>query len=214
MVRYRECQRNHAAHLGGHVLDGCGEFMPAGEDGTPEALKCAACNCHRNFHRREANGETTTTSTPQLLPRPPLTTANCYVSFTSTTPNLIKPQKNVTISPRTLTPHHNHQPPRPPLMGPLGGGAAAESSSEDRAGNFPAAAEQYYGVSKKRFRTKFTAEQKEKMAEFAERIGWRIWRQSEGEVQRFCEEVGIKRKVFKVWLHNNKQAIKRINKQS
>uniref|UniRef100_A0A0C9RMH1 TSA: Wollemia nobilis Ref_Wollemi_Transcript_10920_1432 transcribed RNA sequence n=1 Tax=Wollemia nobilis TaxID=56998 RepID=A0A0C9RMH1_9CONI len=32
-VRYRECMKNHAANLGGHVTDGCGEFMPSGEKG-------------------------------------------------------------------------------------------------------------------------------------------------------------------------------------
>ncbi|XP_039015515.1 zinc-finger homeodomain protein 5-like [Hibiscus syriacus] len=42
VVRYRECLKNHAANIGGNVYDGCGEFMPSGEDGTLEALKCAA----------------------------------------------------------------------------------------------------------------------------------------------------------------------------
>nr|GLL22145.1 zinc-finger homeodomain protein 2-like [Ipomoea trifida] len=28
--------------------------MPAGEEGSFDGLKCAACNCHRNFHRKEA----------------------------------------------------------------------------------------------------------------------------------------------------------------
>lgn len=53
VVRYRECQRNHAASLGGHAVDGCREFMAAGADGTAAALACAACGCHRSFHRRE-----------------------------------------------------------------------------------------------------------------------------------------------------------------
>nr|GMC59623.1 zinc-finger homeodomain protein 2-like [Ipomoea batatas] len=53
--RYRECLKNHAVGIGGHAVDGCGEFMPAGEFGSLDALKCAACNCHRNFHRKEIN---------------------------------------------------------------------------------------------------------------------------------------------------------------
>eukprot|EP01018_Ginkgo_biloba_P038552 Gb_35888 [translate_table: standard] len=57
-VRYRECRKNHAASIGGYAVDGCGEFMPGGEEGTTAALKCAACNCHRNFHRRELESET------------------------------------------------------------------------------------------------------------------------------------------------------------
>ncbi|MCL7038353.1 hypothetical protein MKW94_021911 [Papaver nudicaule] len=48
---YGDCMKNHAAHMGLNVVDGCGEFMPGGEEGTPEALNCAACECHRNFHR-------------------------------------------------------------------------------------------------------------------------------------------------------------------
>ncbi|KAH7534111.1 hypothetical protein FEM48_Zijuj04G0202500 [Ziziphus jujuba var. spinosa] len=49
---YKECLKNHAAAIGGIATDGCGEFMPAGKLGTVEALKCSACNCHRNFHRK------------------------------------------------------------------------------------------------------------------------------------------------------------------
>ncbi|PON67316.1 ZF-HD homeobox protein, Cys/His-rich dimerization domain containing protein [Trema orientale] len=52
-VRYGECQKNHAAGVGGYAVDGCREFMASGEEGTTAALTCAACGCHRNFHRRE-----------------------------------------------------------------------------------------------------------------------------------------------------------------
>ncbi|KAK4341693.1 hypothetical protein RND71_040194 [Anisodus tanguticus] len=56
-VRYKECQKNHAASVGGYAVDGCREFMPCGEEGTPGSLSCAACGCHRNFHRREVETE-------------------------------------------------------------------------------------------------------------------------------------------------------------
>ncbi|KAF5181768.1 Mini zinc finger protein [Thalictrum thalictroides] len=56
-VRYGECQKNHAAKIGGYAVDGCREFMASGEEGTSGALKCAACSCHRNFHRREVEYE-------------------------------------------------------------------------------------------------------------------------------------------------------------
>jgi len=52
-VRYGMCQKNHAASTGGYALDGCREFIPSGNHGTELALVCAACGCHRNFHRRE-----------------------------------------------------------------------------------------------------------------------------------------------------------------
>ncbi|MCL7027825.1 hypothetical protein MKW94_005159 [Papaver nudicaule] len=57
IVKYEECRKNHAANIGGYAVDGCGEFMASGEEGTSASLKCAACNCHRNFHRREVANE-------------------------------------------------------------------------------------------------------------------------------------------------------------
>uniref|UniRef100_A0A0D9W546 ZF-HD dimerization-type domain-containing protein n=1 Tax=Leersia perrieri TaxID=77586 RepID=A0A0D9W546_9ORYZ len=57
---------------------------------------------------------------------------------------------------------------------------------------------------RKRFRTKFTAEQKERMREFAEKQGWRINRNDDGALDRFCLEIGVKRHVLKVWMHNHK----------
>ncbi|KAL1196172.1 Mini zinc finger protein 2 [Cardamine amara subsp. amara] len=57
-VRYGECQKNHAAPVGGYAVDGCREFMASrGEEGTVAALTCAACGCHRSFHRREIETE-------------------------------------------------------------------------------------------------------------------------------------------------------------
>lgn len=52
-TKYRECRRNHAILIGGFAVDGCGEFTPKGDQGTEEALLCDACDCHRNFHRKE-----------------------------------------------------------------------------------------------------------------------------------------------------------------
>ncbi|KAL8091507.1 hypothetical protein AgCh_033940 [Apium graveolens] len=54
-VRYAECQKNHAASIGGYAVDGCREFMANGEEGSTEAFNCAACGCHRNFHKREVD---------------------------------------------------------------------------------------------------------------------------------------------------------------
>ncbi|GAY55258.1 hypothetical protein CUMW_163060 [Citrus unshiu] len=62
-VRYAECQKNHAANIGGYAVDGCREFMASGENGTG-ALTCAACGCHRNFHRREEETEVVCEYTP------------------------------------------------------------------------------------------------------------------------------------------------------
>ncbi|KAL2497923.1 Zinc-finger homeodomain protein 6 [Abeliophyllum distichum] len=188
-IKYRECLKNHAAKLGGHVVDGCGDFMPSGEEGTPEFLRCAACDCHRNFHRKEVQGNTNSQRTPVLRSQ----------------------------SPPTMPPQHHKYTHTPPVMVAFGGNsgrAPADSSSEDlniydsSAGGHAVVHPSYSG-SKKRFRTKFSQEQKDKMHELAAKLGWRIQKHDEEEVQQFCNEMGIKREVFKVWMHNNKQAMKK-----
>ncbi|NP_001151888.1 ZF-HD protein dimerisation region containing protein [Zea mays] len=218
--RYRECLKNHAVGIGGHAVDGCGEFMPAGEEGTLDALRCAACGCHRNFHRKES---------PEGSPA-----ALVAYGGGAATPH------HHHFSPYYRTPagsyfHHHHQQQQPihmaaaghhtprPLalpstshswrddgddylsggmaaagpvsaLGPLGlGGGAGPSGSG--------------GSGKKRFRTKFTQEQKDRMLAFAERVGWRIQKHDEAAVQQFCDEVCVKRHVLKVWMHNNKHTL-------
>ena len=125
---YRECLRNHAASLGSYATDGCGEFtLDSG------GLQCAACGCHRNFHRK--------------------------VKYP---------------------------------VGPESPGAM------DYGGE---------GGSKKRFRSKFSADQKEKMLAFAEKLGWKLQRKDlDDEIERFCRSIGVSRQVFKVWMHNHKNS--------
>ncbi|CAI9282547.1 unnamed protein product [Lactuca saligna] len=194
-VRYRECLKNHAASMGAHVVDGCGEFMASGEENTPEGLKCAACECHRSFHRREVEGEPSATRVPSMSIHNP-------------------PPRSTTMQP----PHHQqphlryHHRQTPPIMVAFGGNSVAptESSSEDLdIYRTHAGRHMMEQPSKKRFRTKFSEEQKEKMHDFAERIGWKIQKQDEQEIREFCNEVGLKRQVFKVWMHNSKQAMKK-----
>jgi len=60
---------------------------------------------------------------------------------------------------------------------------------------------------KKRFRTKFSQDQKEKMHLFAEKMGWRMQKQDEAIVQQFCNEIGVGKGVLKVWMHNNKHTL-------
>ncbi|XP_043721668.1 zinc-finger homeodomain protein 8-like [Telopea speciosissima] len=59
---------------------------------------------------------------------------------------------------------------------------------------------------KKRARTKFTAEQKEKMLAFAEKLAWRIQRDQDAEIDHFCKVTAVSRQVFKVWMHNHKNS--------
>ncbi|XP_004509783.2 zinc-finger homeodomain protein 2-like [Cicer arietinum] len=52
-ARFKECRKNHSYGNGGYSLDGCLAFLPDGVEGTREFFICAACRCHRNFHRQE-----------------------------------------------------------------------------------------------------------------------------------------------------------------
>lgn len=181
-VKYRECLKNHAASLGGHATDGCCEFMPSGDEGTLEALTCAACNCHRNFHRREVEGE-------QHI------CADCkFHGFCER-----KRIDSLFPSPLPLASPTLLSPPPHMIMAFNPGAGIPDSDEFDGGLTSP-----HSSSLKKRFRTKFTPEQKEQMAAFAQKLGWRIQKHDEEAVQQFCTDVGIKRHVLKVWMHNNK----------
>ncbi|MQL77225.1 hypothetical protein Taro_009630 [Colocasia esculenta] len=199
-VKYRECLKNHAASIGGNALDGCGEFMPSGEEGTLEALKCAACSCHRNFHRKEIEGEAAGAAS-----------CECYGGHHHGHHHLkgrkVVGQKGVLISGTEAygySPAGNSLIPRPSphhMIMPLG---ALQTSESDEMEGVGGGGMSRAPMVKKRFRTKFTPEQKEKMLSFAEKVGWRLQKQEENVVQQFCQEIGVKRRVLKVWMHNNK----------
>ncbi|RRT58147.1 hypothetical protein B296_00043920 [Ensete ventricosum] len=176
-VRYRECLKNHAVAVGGQAVDGCSEFLAGGEEGTLDAHRCAGCSCHRNFHRREAEGGGGGAV---------LETVGYYHQFSPFygTPAITwwwpRPHSSSTGRSSSRGSDSN------PMMG--GGGMGTSGS----------------GGQRKRFRTRFTQEQKDKMLAFAESVGWRIQKHDEAAVQQFCDETCVKRHALKVWMHNNK----------
>ncbi|CAH8266536.1 unnamed protein product [Arabidopsis lyrata] len=195
VIKYKECLKNHAATMGGNAIDGCGEFMPSGEEGSIEALTCSACNCHRNFHRREIEGEQKTFFSPYL---------NHH--------QLPPPQRKLMFHHKMIKSPLPQQMIMPVGVTTAGSNSESEDLMEEDAGGSltfrqpppPPPSYSYGHNQKKRFRTKFTQEQKEKMMSFAERVGWKIQRQEESVVQQLCQEIGIRRRVLKVWMHNNK----------
>ncbi|XP_021771884.1 zinc-finger homeodomain protein 4-like [Chenopodium quinoa] len=187
MILYKECLKNHAASLGSHSTDGCGEFMPP--SGDNDAFLCSACGCHRNFHRKEEVEVAHVGSNNY--------TYLSYYHYQRNTSNITKNQVQECHQDKVtaLTARHgSHNSPS------LNVGPAATPSEND--------GEQIMvegmKMSKKRHRTRFTNEQKEKMLGFAQKTNWKIQRVDEGLVQQFCQEVGIKRRVLKIWMHNNK----------
>lgn len=171
VVVYKECLKNHAASIGGHAVDGCGEFM-ASPDSTPSdpiSLKCAACGCHRNFHRREPADD----SSPTHL------ISSHFIDFRH---HILPPIRRFSPSP---SPSPSPPPQQPQPVTPTA--VKAENPS-----------------GRKRFRTKFTQEQKDKMHSFSEKLGWKLQKCDEAAVDEFCHEIGVGKGVLRVWMHNNK----------
>ncbi|XP_073003886.1 zinc-finger homeodomain protein 2-like [Typha latifolia] len=197
--KYKECMRNHAAAIGGQAYDGCGEFMPGGVKGTLEALKCAACGCHRNFHRRDGgSGAGACDLYRPIHLKKPIPPTPGFMPFFAPPIPLPLPYNAIPPPPASAAPIH------------LGGDRSrAGSETPPRRGeedDDATAAHDFRSGSggRKRFRTKFTAEQKEKMQAFAEKLGWRIQKHDDVALDQFCLEIGVKRHVLKVWMHNNK----------
>ncbi|GMI86728.1 homeobox protein 31, ZINC FINGER HOMEODOMAIN 4, FLORAL TRANSITION AT THE MERISTEM2 [Hibiscus trionum] len=189
VVRYKECLKNHAAAIGGNATDGCGEFMPNGEEGSLEALVCSACNCHRNFHRKEIECDCPSNCCHRKLILVPH-------GYTLRSPHGIG-NPTAAAADTALNISSREEPPPPMIMSFKGGSIPSETDEKDDG--------RVARKSRKRFRTKFSQEQKEKMFSFAEKAEWRIQKLDESVVQQFCQEIGIKRRVLKVWMHNNKQ---------
>ncbi|GJN03810.1 hypothetical protein PR202_ga21290 [Eleusine coracana subsp. coracana] len=215
-TRYRECLKNHAVGIGGHAVDGCGEFMAAGEDGSIDALRCAACGCHRNFHRKEPSGSGADPAAAAAALSPIAAYGGAAAPHHQFSPYYRTPaaagylyhQHQPLMQQRPLalpsTSHHSDQGGDDMMSGMIGPMVVAPMVGMSLGSGGPSGS----GSSgKKRFRTKFTQEQKDRMLAFAERLGWRIQKHDEAAVQQFCEEVGVKRHVLKVWMHNNKHTL-------
>ncbi|XP_010257380.1 PREDICTED: zinc-finger homeodomain protein 9 [Nelumbo nucifera] len=198
VVSYKECLKNHAASIGGHALDGCGEFMPSpsATPTDPTSLKCAACGCHRNFHRREPDeGTHTVDYHHQQLQHHP----HQPIVARGRSPNSASP-------PPLLS---SYYPSAPHMLLALSTGlsGAPENHVSTTAAATTAATVTMTTTNpngRKRFRTKFSQEQKEKMHAFSERLGWKMQKTDEEVVEEFCNEIGVGKGVLKVWMHNNK----------
>ncbi|CAL5081443.1 unnamed protein product [Urochloa decumbens] len=252
---YRECLKNHAASLGGHAVDGCGEFMPspAANPADPTSLRCAACGCHRNFHRRAVEGSPPPPPPPAplALPAPPVPPSVLHshgqhhrggeetpedrlpgvADDSDSDSDASEYDEERSVSPPPPLPPHHHVPAAPVAQQPppqpayftipsashmllsLGGSGAQAAAGAQRlppaaqAQLTPASAPPHGGggaMPRKRFRTKFTAEQKQRMQELSERLGWRLQKRDEAIVDEWCRDIGVGKGVFKVWMHNNK----------
>ncbi|CAJ1963728.1 unnamed protein product [Sphenostylis stenocarpa] len=56
----------------------------------------------------------------------------------------------------------------------------------------------------RRRRTTFSRDQKIQMTRFADILGWKPHKGNREDIQRFCNDMGINRKIFVIWLNNNR----------
>ncbi|XP_062196827.1 zinc-finger homeodomain protein 10-like [Phragmites australis] len=230
---YRECLKNHAASLGGHAVDGCGEFMPspAADPADPASLRCAACACHRNFHRRLPEAPPTT----PLLALPPPPSQLAAVAAASMprplhdhralrgeeTPegylraagyddsdesdegsDFDESDRPLSPLPAPALPPPGYLPSAPHML--LALSTEAQGTSAPTVAPRPPAPGTMPAPARKRSRTKFSPEQKQRMQALSERLGWRLQKRDEAVVEDCCREIGVTKGVFKVWMHNNK----------
>ncbi|KAJ7940925.1 Zinc-finger homeodomain protein [Quillaja saponaria] len=137
-IVYKECKRNHALALNYVSIDGCVEFIKAGQDGAKEAFTSRACGCHRNFHRKE-------------IIYAPIMPTNTFVNSGS--------------APTMQLPHATHSDGgerRPQLD--VGVRRTAAGPRREAAP----------GPRRRRTKTVFTEEQKERLLSFAQRLGWEV----------------------------------------
>jgi len=195
----------------------------------PGSLRCAACGCHRNFHRRVPEAPP---SPPLLaLPPPPLLALpppqpsaardaralrgeeapedRLPAAFDDETESSDEEgsdfDEDRPLSPLpapAVGPPPGYLPPAPHMRLALGAGAPGASTPAPPPPG--PAAPPGAAAAPKRFRTKFSPEQKQRMQALSERLGWRLQKRDEAVVDESCREIGVTKGVFKVWMHNNK----------
>ncbi|CAN4110698.1 unnamed protein product [Withania somnifera] len=186
VVKYLECMHNYAATSMGYVLDGCGEFCPTGAPGTPESFICAACQCHRNFHRKMEVEEEVEAGLelPNLSVNHPR-----YGGPVVVIDNPIQRLRH----PRQMFDKNNVGTKMEMDEGDI---EVADQSNFKRKKNTSSSV-----------RMKLNPYQKERIWAFAEEVmGWR-WAGNNEQVIPFCSEIGITPEFLKNWINNNRRRI-------
>ncbi|KVI09120.1 zinc-finger homeodomain protein 11-like [Cynara cardunculus var. scolymus] len=203
------CLKNHAAGAGGYALDGCGEFMLA-PTSTPTdltTLKCDVCGCHRNFHYREVDQLQSPAERVDVIENPNQPQQHHHLPTTPTPTRLVAMANSSSIpnspTPSPISSSYNYYPAPPHMFFAFNPAGFPAPEPADRNGQSILTTGSN-GTRKKRFRSKFSQDQKAKMQEFAERIGWKMPKKEDETIAGFCNEIGVDKGVFKVWMHNHK----------
>lgn len=222
--RYGECRKNQAASTGTTAYDGCGEFVSAdpGED-SPD---CAACGCHRSFHLRE---ESTILEALKISPSrfrqifcSPYGEAAEEKTKRIATDRSSEEEAGRGKRAKTRFTAEQTEEMRS-YAEKLGWKVSNESrervkefcdgigvtrrklrvwmNNHSEANVRRLAGEE--GV--KRFKTKFTADQTERMRSYAEKLTWKVGPEDREETEGFCNEIGVNLNNFMTWMNNHKE---------
>ncbi|XP_024542672.1 zinc-finger homeodomain protein 2 [Selaginella moellendorffii] len=219
-VLYKECVRNINAENGGEeVHDGCQKFTAAGKDGSPEALKCAACGCHRNFHQQESEtptaikGSDLTQFADDILGVVKKTKRkNTHRAINLATQVLEHVSKLLNILAQVID-----DPDDTGKVAASGQNSKAKAKEEKRTSCEEALAVVVASSKdkaqspddstpkEKRKRTIFSAEQLTKLEALAESVHWSLGNIPKDQQASAAMEIGITVESLKYWFHNRKQ---------
>ncbi|KAG2302395.1 hypothetical protein Bca52824_031046 [Brassica carinata] len=225
--RYGECRKNQAASAGTTAYDGCGEFVSA----NPSGEDCAACGCHRSFHREESVSKTIL----EALKISPLQFRQIFCSPYGDGDTEAKNKKRIAAdrssgeeagrAKRSKTRFTAEQTERMRSYAEKVGWKVSSESRErvrefcDGIGvtrrNLRVWMNNHNGDNGrrlvdeegrvKRSKTKFTAEQTERMRSYAEKLRWKVGPEDREETEGFCVEIGVNRNNFMIWMNNHKE---------
>ncbi|KAK4438346.1 Zinc-finger homeodomain protein 8 [Sesamum alatum] len=211
LVMYRECLHNHAATTTpmAYIVDGCGLFEASG----PNGMVCAACRCHRNFHRRlevdiphaqtqnnVISQQHGTSTNPVLLPQPQAhqQASTSRTTTSAPTPAIPDPVPQPQFHPQTYT--RRARTPAPT-------GRQEMNRQFQRPEELVQEASARHTVeTEATVCRRITRGQSERLRVIAESNGWKLFREySREEVNRICVEIGITRTVMKNWILNHRR---------
>ncbi|KAF8049397.1 hypothetical protein N665_2222s0010 [Sinapis alba] len=215
---YGECRKNHAASVGTTAYDGCGEFVSAnpGED----SLDCAACGCHRSFHREESLSDGVSKTILETLKISPLEYRQIFCSPYGD--GAKEEEERVRRLRMRFTAEQTEK--MRSYAEKVGWKVSSESREEVKEfcngigvtrknlrvwmNNHNEVNGRRLGDEEgrvKRLKTKFTAEQTEKMRRYAEKLRWKVSLEDREETEGFCNEIGVNRNNFMIWMNNHKE---------
>ncbi|CAH8390770.1 unnamed protein product [Eruca vesicaria subsp. sativa] len=222
---YGECRKNQAASTTTTTAyDGCGEFVSANP--AEDSLNCAACGCHRTFHLQEPLSDG---AILEILKISPLQFRQIFCSpYGNTEERIVTDRSNEEGAKKRVKRRFTEEQREKMRSYAEKVGWKVSTESRERVKEFcdgigvtrknlrvwmnnnhngvnGRRLDEEEGRVRKRFKTKFTAEQTEKMRRYAEKLTWKVRAEDRVETEGFCGEIGVSWNSFMIWMNNHKE---------